>query len=244
MNLYKDLIRQILLIDLSVNDIMNFSLTSKNALFVIHDISLWSNFFIKKYGNEFTSSKPDELSWPIFCRDIYKNETDDINMSLVLATESARVDLVRFFFRRGATSYGGLDWTEGAIRSSRIGNMHLLLFYIDRGVNWFGWCLMEASMGGHKHIIDFLINEYKIDRFDFGLRGAAEGGHEDLVDFFISKGANDWEKGMHGAARGGHKNLVEKFISLGATDYEMGMGGAIDGKQGELFTFFKKKLRI
>jgi hypothetical protein len=242
--LCKDLVRQILLIDLSVNDIMNFSLATKNHLFIVSDEILWLNFFIKKYGKEFTSSKPHDLSWPIFCRDIYKNETGDINMSLVSSTEIGRLDLVQFFFHRGATSYGGLDWTTGAIRSSRIGNMPLLLFYTDRGANWFGWCLMEASVGGHRHIIDFLINEYKVDRFDFGLEGAAEGGHEDLVDFFISKGANDWEKGMYGAAKGGHKNLVEKFISLGAVDYERGMGGAIDGKQGELFTFFKKKLRI
>ena len=60
-----------------------------------------------------------------------------------------------------------------------------------------------------------LTNDY-LD-WNLGLMAACRGGHRDLVDFMIEKGADDWNSGLFYACLRGYRDLVNLMISKGAT---------------------------
>ena len=110
--------------------------------------------------------------------------------------------------------------------------------------------LCLASKGGHKSLINYLINEEEVSWIN-GMEGAAKGGNKELVEFFIEKGMNDklnvfhekmwWNVGMGAAVEGGHDDLIDYFIEKGANDWDRGLWEAIEHGRKHLINFFVDK---
>jgi len=70
--------------------------------------------------------------------------------------------------------------------------------------------------------------------WDWGLRCACEGGHREIVDLMIEEGADDWNWGLEAACLAGHYNLVELMIEKGANDWDRGLAWAREGGHPEI----------
>lgn len=109
---------------------------------------------------------------------------------------------------------------NGMCWAASIGNLPLVIYFINKGAKKWNRGMCHAIYGGHLSLIKFFISR-GADDWSMGIFLAAENGNMELVDFFIEKGATTlrhWDAGLRGAAKGGHRELVEFFISKGAKD--------------------------
>jgi hypothetical protein len=102
------------------------------------------------------------------------------------------------------------------------GNLDIVKFIIEKGVDDLNWGLTGACYGGHLDIVKFIM-EKGVDDLNWGLTGACYGGHLDIVKFLIEKGANDWNRGLYGACSGRHLDIVKFTIEKGANDWNEGI---------------------
>jgi hypothetical protein len=79
--------------------------------------------------------------------------------------------------------------------------------------------LAKACRGGHRDLVDFMIQKGATD-WNWGLKGACQGGNRDLVDLMIEKGATHWDRALREACLGGHPDLADFMIQKGA-DYRV-----------------------
>ena len=104
------------------------------------------------------------------------------------------------------------------------------------------YTLHEAAKGGHRDVLDYLIDERGADGFDYALFGAAIGGDLGTVKYLEEKGATDFELALAGAAQCGHRELVKYFIKeKGARDFEQALQRAAFGGQIEMVLYFLRK---
>jgi hypothetical protein len=104
-----------------------------------------------------------------------------------------------------------------------------LMIRNNRDTN-FNDCLMGACKGGHKTIIDLMI-EKGANELSYALYGACIGGNMNIINFIITKcepeyfgedETSHWDWGLSGACRGGHKFVAKLMIEKGAGDYHDG----------------------
>ncbi len=160
-----------------------------------------------------------------------------VNRGLNWAVEIGSLELVKFFVQKGAP---GLNWAmkrssqkdyrniveyilaqpddprlnldEALEAAARVGSLNLVKDIISRGSTWFEEALRAAARGGHREVIDFLINKYNAKNLNVALSAAAEKGDKTLVDYLLEKGATSRKNALEGAIRGGHRDLVDFFL--------------------------------
>ena len=109
---------------------------------------------------------------------------------------------------------------------------------------WWDWnWMLELAAGrGHRHLIDYFI-EQGADDWDQAMAGAAGGNQRDLVVFFIEQGANDWNRAMIRAVRNGHRDLVYFFISMGANEWRKALRMAKRKRHPDLVALFQQCIK-
>ena len=99
------------------------------------------------------------------------------------------------------------------------GNKELIKLIIDKGVKNFGKGLYGAIIGGHKDIINMMIeknpNTSRVGEekhfFDWGLEGACQVGDNPLIDFMIKNGGYELF-GFIGACRGQKMDIAQNML--------------------------------
>ena len=71
-----------------------------------------------------------------------------------------------------------------------------------------GSMMMEAAKGGHKDIVERML-ELGATNYNRSMSQAAEGGRKEIVEMMLVKGATDYDRAMIMAAKGGHTEIVE-----------------------------------
>jgi ankyrin repeat protein len=89
-------------------------------------------------------------------------------------------------------------------------------------VIWFQG-LYGACLGGHKDIIEFLIEKisdcditFSLHNWNTCLINACRGGHRDIVDMMIDRGANDYNSGLISS---NYIDIARFMISRGANNW-------------------------
>ncbi len=140
---------------------------------------------------------------------------------------------------------------ERVCKAARLGQKDLIDFYLKKDaahqtiVRWkrniWNDLLHEASVGGHKSLIDYFV-ERGANNWNLGLAGATVGNNEYLIKFFIEKGANNWNLGLCAASVRNNKNLINYFIEKGANNWHCAINHAIYHDHKNLIEFFWKKI--
>lgn len=100
--------------------------------------------------------------------------------------------------------------------------------------------LYFSCKGGNLDIIHLWI-EHEVD-LNIGLQGACNGGHRDIIEYMIQKGANDFNCGLlYGTCSGGHLDIAEYMIELGASEFDYGLEGACESGHLDLAEYMIQK---
>lgn len=78
---------------------------------------------------------------------------------------------------------------------------------------------INATLHGHKELIDYLDEKYGPLDYNFIARVAAIHGYIDIVDDMIEKGANEYLDIGYNAFASGHKKIAEKMFEKYAENY-------------------------
>ena len=126
-----------------------------------------------------------------------------------------------------ASCFGIRPLAEKLLRKEGLPNRWKLKFYLNKGDNKGGTALMWAAQGGHKAVVQLLLEkganvEAKNKYRETALHGAARGGHEAVVRLLLEKGADVEAKSKYGgtaldgAVRGRHEAVVRLLLENGA----------------------------
>lgn len=76
--------------------------------------------------------------------------------------------------------------------------------------------IVDAVMGGHWDVVDFLISHDVKNRYDFVFDGIFSSGNFDKLEWIFEKGISDINIGLYGACQTANIEMIKKLWSYGA----------------------------
>lgn len=186
-----------------------------------------TNYFLFKGANKYGSamveaSKHGHTSIVKLMIDLDSRKSSmthkDYKVALDNAVENANSEMISILLQNGANS------SNAIVISARKGFISYVEFFYNLGQGLSETALLEAAKYNHREIVNFLILK-GVDPI-FAFKGACEGGHKEIIDELINLGIFNYNYGMTYSAKGGHKDLVNYFIDKGGDDYYNALNAA------------------
>ena len=173
------------------------------------------------------------------------------NRGLFYACLGNHKEIINIMYCQGANEH-----KYGLFGACQGGNKNLINAMIsmisekccDR-LDYWNYCMLYASRGGHINIVKWLINNKGADDFNMGLEGACQGklnkqaitNAKKLINLMIKNGADDLGMGLYRACNQGNKEIVNYMINKGANYYSL--SSACYGGNKEIIDIIDKKGR-
>jgi hypothetical protein len=103
-----------------------------------------------------------------------------------------------------ALNFIGYNAAEG-------GHMDIVDYVIERGASDPSYIAQGAALGGFMSIVDDLVNTSDYIDVDAVAISAAEGGHKDIVDYMIDLGADNYSDIGMAASNNGHDDIAKEM---------------------------------
>ncbi len=143
-----------------------------------------------------------------------------------------------------------MDSNNQLYDACRNGNKQLVLSLIKEELDW-NYGLSYACMGGHRDIIDLMINK-GANNFNIAFISAFYNGNKELINLILEKGIYsyaardppeilDFNSGLAHACYLGNEYLVDLMISGGANDFNRGLFNARRKKHDKIAELMIKK---
>lgn len=109
---------------------------------------------------------------------------NNINFLLRSVVEKGDLEITKLLLQ--TPYYKDLDWSlYGACRG---GNLDIVKLLISKGAKMFNFGLCGAIERGHKHIVNYLVENFEIEP-TVGLQSACRSGNKDICQLMIKLGA-------------------------------------------------------